>query len=408
MDDARRVAEQAARASYGRSLALLAARSRDVAAAEDALSEAFVSALRTWPEKGVPDNPDAWLMTAARNSMTNRFRHEGVRDRAAAEVERHYQALEVEARDFPDERLKLMFVCAHPAIDAAVRTPLMMQTILGLDAARIASAFLISPATMGQRLVRAKAKIRDAGIRFAVPEADDMPARLGEVLDAIYAAFGQAWDALPGGDEGMADLTAEALFLARLLVELLPQAPEAKGLLALMLYCDARRKARRSPEGHFVPLDEQDPALWDRALIVEAEHMLTEAASAATFGRYQTEAAIQSVHVQRGVTGTTNYAALQSLYGLLIARQPSLGATIGYAGVLLKRERAAEALEWLDGIAADSIGNYQPYWVVRAHCLLAMGRGEEARRATDVSIGLTQDAAVRDYLLRTLVGPLCD
>jgi RNA polymerase sigma-70 factor, ECF subfamily len=405
VDDARRIG--GAR-FLCRLLALLAARSRDVAAAEDALSEAFVSALRTWPEKGVPDNPDAWLMTAARNSMTNRFRHEGVRDRAAAELERHYQALGDAARDFPDERLKLMFVCAHPAIDAAVRTPLMMQTVLGLDAARIASAFLIPPTTMGQRLVRAKAKIRDAGIRFAVPEAHDMPARLGDVLDAIYAAFGQAWDALPGGDEGMADLTAEALFLARLLVELLPQAPEAKGLLALMLYCDARRKARRSPEGHFVPLDEQDPVLWDRALIVEAEYMLTEAAKAATFGRYQTEAAIQSVHIQRGVTGTTNHAALQSLYGLLIARQPSLGATIGYAGVLLKRERAAEALEWLDGIAADSIDNYQPYWVVRSHCLLAMGRGEEARRATDVAIGLTQDAAVRDFLLRTLVGRLRD
>jgi RNA polymerase sigma-70 factor, ECF subfamily len=408
MDDARRVAEQAARASYGRLLALLAARSRDVAAAEDALSDAFLAALKSWPEKGIPQNPDAWLLTAARNGMTNRFRHDGVRERAAAELERHILALAADAQDFPDERLKLMFVCAHPAIDPGIRTPLMMQTVLGLDAARIASAFLISPATMGQRLVRAKAKIRDAGIRFAVPGAGDMPARLGDVLDAIYAAFGQAWDALPGGDEGMADLTAEALFLARLLVELLPQAPEAKGLLALMLYCDARRQARRSPEGHFVPLDEQDPASWNRALIVEAEHMLTEAAKAATFGRYQTEAAIQSVHIQRGYTGTTNYAALQSLYALLVARQPSLGAIIGYAGVLLKREKATEALELLDGLAADSIVSYQPYWVVRAHCLLDMGRGDEARRATDLAIGLTQDAAVRDYLLKTLVGRVRD
>lgn len=401
--DARRVAENAARASYGRLLALLASRSRDLAAAEDALSEAFVAALKSWPESGVPQNPDAWLMTAARNRINNSHRQAQIRAAAMQDIERQYAALAELPGDFPDERLKLLFVCAHPAIDAAIRTPLMMQTVLGLDAARIANAFLTSPTTMGQRLVRAKAKIRDAGICFEVPDPDDMPDRLVDVLDAIYAAFGQAWDDLPGGDDGAVDLTAEAIFLARLLISLLPDDPEAKGLLALMLYCEARRDARRSATGAFVPLDEQDAALWSRDLIVEAEALLTEASQAQHFGRYQTEAAIQSVHVQRPFSGATNYPALRQLYALLVRQHPSLGALIGYAGVLLKLGEPDAALGILDQLPADRIGNHQPYWVMRAHVMLASARTGEAREFTDRAIGLTEDAAMRDYLLKTLI-----
>lgn len=405
--DARRVAENAARASYGRLLALLASRSRDIAAAEDALSEAFVAALKSWPERGVPANPDAWLMTAARNSMSNVHRHNQIRDAASADIERQYATFADLPGDFPDERLNLLFVCAHPAIDAGVRTPLMMQTVLGLDAARIANAFLISPAAMGQRLVRAKSKIRDAGIGFEVPEPEQMPERLMDVLDAIYAAFGQAWDTIAGGDAQAVDLTVEAIFLARLLVSLLPDEPEAKGLLALMLYCEARRDARLSATGDFVPLDEQDPALWSRGLIVEAEALLTEASGARQFGRYQTEAAIQSVHVQRPFFGATNYAALVQLYALLVAHHPSLGALIGYAGVLLKLQDAPQALRLLDDIPAERVVAYQPYWVTRAHALIAVGHSD-ARQAVDRAIGLTQDAASRAYLLKTLVAKLRD
>jgi RNA polymerase sigma-70 factor (ECF subfamily) len=402
--DARRVAENAARASYGRLLALLASRSRDLAAAEDALSDAFIAALKSWPETGVPQNPDAWLMTAARNRMNNSYRQTQARDAAVQDIERQYAALSEMPGDFPDERLKLLFVCAHPAIDPAIRTPLMMQTVLGLDAARIANAFLTSPTTMGQRLVRAKAKIRDAGIRFEVPDPEDTHERLVDVLDAIYAAFGQAWDAVPGGDDGAIDLTAEAIFLARLLVSLLPDDPEAKGLLALMLYCEARRDARRSPDGAFVPLDEQDATLWSREMILEAEALLAEASQVQHFGRYQTEAAIQSVHVQRPFFGATNYRALRQLYALLVRQHPSVGALIGYAGVLLKLEDAGGALGILDQLPADRIGNHQPYWVMRAHVMLALARTGEARVAADRAIGLTEDAAMRDYLLKTLIG----
>lgn len=406
--DARRVAENAARVSYGRLLALLASRSRDLAAAEDALSEAFVAALKNWPESGVPQNPDAWLMTAARNRMNNLYLHIGVQNAAASDLARHYEALCETSDAYPDERLKLLFVCAHPAIDPAMRTPLMMQTVLGLDATRIANAFLTSPTTMGQRLVRAKSKIRDAGIRFEVPDMDIIPERLVHVLDAIYAAFGQAWDAVPGGDDGAVDLTGEAIFLARLLVELIPDDPEAKGLLALMLYCEARREARRSADGAFVPLDEQDASLWSREMIIEAEALLTEAAKAQTFGRYQTEAAIQSVHVQRPFFGATNYEALRQLYALLVSRHLSLGAFIGYAGVLLKLDDAQGALGILDDLPADRIATYQPFWVLRAHVMLALGRTGDARISAERAIGLTEDAALRDYLLKILISKLRD
>lgn len=400
--DARRAAEAAARIAYGRLLASLAAWSRDIAGAEDALAEAFVAALRTWPERGIPDAPDAWLLTAARNHLRNRFRHDGIRAAAAQEIERRHDALS-EAASFPDERLKLLFVCAHPAIDAGVRTPLMLQTVLGLDAARIASAFLVAPAAMGQRLVRAKAKIRDAGLRFEVPEGDALPGRLGDVLDAVYAAFGTGWDAVPGAATGSDDLAQEAIYLGRLLVELLPDEPEAQGLLALMLYCEARRGARRDPKGGFVPLDRQDARLWSRDLIVEAEGLLTAASRAGRFGRYGCEAAIQSVHVQRGVTGRTNHAALELLYDLLAAHAPGTGSTVGRAAAYLARDPSA-ALAQLDAARSPATERYQPWWVTRATALAALGHCDEARDAMKTAIGLTEDAAVRAWLAGVMDG----
>jgi RNA polymerase sigma-70 factor (ECF subfamily) len=265
MEDARRAAERTARASYGRLLALVATRSRDVTAAEDALAHAFAAALAIWPERGVPDRPEAWLLTAARRAIGHGERARRVRDAAQETVEMlHDEASTRGTATFPDERLGLMFVCAHPAIAAEARTPLMLQTVLGLDAARIAAAFLTAPATMSQRLVRAKAKIKAAAIRFALPESEALAERADDVLAAIYAAYGTGWDALAGADEGVRGLTEEAIFLGRLTAAQLPDQPEAKGLLALMLYCEARRSARRTRDGAFVPLDEQDTALWDR------------------------------------------------------------------------------------------------------------------------------------------------
>lgn len=400
--DAHRAAEQAARTSYGRLVAVLAARSQDIMAAEDALSEAFVSALRTWPITGVPHNPDAWLLTAARNRYRNVLRHDGVAAAAAASLALLQDEGGGDASVIPDDRLKLLFVCAHPAIDETVRTPLMLQTVLGLNAVQIGAAFLVAPTTMGQRLVRAKTKIKDAGIRFAVPTAEELPGRLDDVLRAIYAAYGASWDAIPGADEPGRDLAEEALFLSRLLVTLLPGEPEARGLLALLLYCDARRAARRGPGGAFIPLTQQDSRLWSRDQIIEAEHHLTIAARMGVFGRYQCEAAIQSVHIQRPITGRINHAALATLYQLLAQRYPSVGVLVAQAAALVDAGEPTQALGVLSRLVAADISTYQPYWVTLAHTQAALGDHASARQSLEQAIGLTEDPAIRAFLRQAM------
>jgi RNA polymerase sigma-70 factor, ECF subfamily len=396
---ARRAAEAAARGSYGKLLAILAARTRDIAAAEDALADAFAAALAAWEATGVPANPDAWLLTAARNRLANRYRHALVQDAAVVEIERR-QAELGEAGGFPDERLKLLFVCGHPAIDPAIRAPLMLQTVLGLDSARIADAFLVAPAAMAQRLVRAKTKIRAASLRFETPEPEDLADRLSDVLDAVYAAFGTGWDAIDGADERLRGLAEEGIYLGRLLVALLPDDPEAKGLLSLMLFCHARRAARRGPTGAFVPLSRQDHSLWDAPMIAEADALLGAAAKSGVFGRYQCEAAIQSVHAQRPIRGILDHDALEALYGVLAARRPSLGVLVAQAASRLEAGRAAQALAALDELRGPAADRYQPYWVARWRCLEALGRDDEAKAARRIAIGLTEHPAVRDYLLQ--------
>lgn len=395
--DARRAAEQAARASYGRLLSVLAARDRDIAAAEDALSEALLAALRTWPETGVPQNPEGWLVTAARNRRKNEARAQAVRRAAEPDLILQFDMAATEG-PIGDDRLQLMFVCAHPAIDRAARAPLILQTVLGLDAATIARAFLVEPAAMSQRLVRAKARIRDAGLRFAVPAPDEMPERLGAVLDAIYAAFGQGWDNLDTPEAPEA-LTGEALWLARLVVDLMPQEPEPKGLLALMLYCNARRQARRDADGRFVPLDRQDTRLWDRSRIIEAEGLLTTAARASRFGRYQCEAAIQSVHVQRPFTGQLNLAALRTLYDLLVSQSDSIGARISRAVVLAELGEVDHARNELDALPMDRVRNHAPWWVAKSRIATLSRQTDAATEALSVAISLTGDPAVRRFLI---------
>jgi len=396
--EAHRVAEAAARASYGRLVAQLASRSGDLAAAEDALSDAFAAALSTWPTRGVPTNPEGWLPLAARRRAYNRFRHARVEDDATVDLQRLIEARAEAAREvvLVDDRLKLLFVCAHPAIDEAVRTPLMLQTVLGLDAERIGSAFLVAPSTMGQRLVRAKAKIKATRLRFTVPDPEDLPERLHEVLQAVYAAYGTGWDDL-SGTSGRG-LTAEALFLGRLLVSLLPDEPEAQGLLALMLYCEARRDARRDALGRFVPLHAQATERWDRGLIVEAEALLTSASKAGRFGRFQCEAAIQSVHAQRAITGFVQTTALRTLYDLLLVHAPSVGVAVSRAAALLDAGDVETAQAALSALDADDVAAYQPYWVTRAR--LAELTGDLAATAAHLerALGLTEDAAVRAFL----------
>jgi predicted RNA polymerase sigma factor len=401
VSDVRRAAELAARASYGRLLAYLAARSRDVAAAEDALGDAFAAALETWPRVGVPDSPDAWLLVTARRRLIDRARHGGVEAAAAATLRLAAENADVNASgetSFPDERLELLFVCAHPAIDDAARTPLMLQAVLGLDAARIASAFLVAPATMSQRLVRVKAKIRDAGIGFDVPGPEALPERVQSVLDAVYAAFGTGWEDVAGADPRSRGLAEEAIWLGRLVVQLLPDEPEAAGLLALMLHCEARRAARRDASGAYVPLTRQDVTRWSRAMIEDAEHVLAEASRAKRPGRFQLEAAIQSVHVRRATTGRTDWEDIALLYEGLVRIAPTVGARVAQAAALAEARGATAGLSTLEAIPAEAIDTYQPYWALRGHLLRSLGRSDEARDAYARAIGLSEDPAVREFL----------
>lgn len=395
---------RAARDSYGRLIAYLSARSRDVAAAEDALSDAFASALRNWPIHGVPEKPEAWLLTAARRRLIDNLRHSRVHDEsvptlvAAAE---EAQDLSRTNTTFPDERLKLLFVCAHPAIDPGIRTPLMLQTVLGLDATRIASAFLVKPSSMGQRLVRAKTKIRDAGIAFQIPEPEELPSRLESVLEAVYAAYGSGWDDVDGADPRRRGLTAEAIGLGRLLTELCPMEPEALGLLALMLHCEARRDARRGPGGAYVPLSEQDVTLWRRPMMDEAERLLVIAAGTKKLGRFQLEAAIQSVHASRATTGRTAWEEISPLYEALVRCTPRIGALVGRAAAVANVRGEAFAYALLKELPEESINDYQPYWALAAHLLRHMGRRSESEAALARAIGLCEDPSMRAFLLES-------
>jgi len=399
---AHRSADEAARRSYGRLLAILSARTRDIAASEDALHDAFERALERWPHDGIPDRPEAWLLQVARHRSHDAWRHAQVEDAATQSLLVLAQAIEQESEDsgraVPDERLRLLFVCAHPAIDAAARAPLMLQTVLGLDAARIANAFLVAPATLGQRLVRAKSRIRAAGIGFEYPRSDDLPQRLQDVMDGIYAAYGTGWDDVEGADASHRGLTLEAIELGRILCALMPGEPEPRGLLALMLFCESRAQARRDAHGSYVPLDAQEPQRWNDGMRVEAEQQLAQAAAGSAVGAYQLEAAIQSAHTQRRLGSFVPPQALVMLYDGLIALRPSIGAQVSRACALAGAQGAAAGLLALDAIDAAQVASYQPYWAARAHLLGAGGRVDEARAAYARAGGLTAQPAVRAYL----------
>ena len=336
-DDARVAAERAARASYGRILAIIAAATRDLALAEDSLADAFEKALRTWPEAGIPDNPEGWLVTVARNRLRDLLRSPAVRDAApllegVLETDERDAATIVAARDrIPDKRLELLFACAHPAIDPGIRTPLMLQVVLGFDATQIARAFGVEPATMAQRLVRAKRRIRDAGIPFAIPTRQDMPGRRDAVLEAVYGAYAIDWLDSPMASDPVRDSIAdETRWLAVLLASLLETEAESWGLAALLTFAQSRAPARATRP--WPPLDEQDPATWDLELIAEGRMLLRRASALGEpLGRFQLEAAIQAVHCDRARTGTLDAETLVTLYRGLVAIAPTAGARAALA-----------------------------------------------------------------------------
>jgi predicted RNA polymerase sigma factor len=406
---AARSAGVAARDSYGRLLALLAAAASDLAAAEDALGDAFERALRTWPSQGVPGSPDAWLLTVARNRLRDQWK--SARVQRAVPLEAGWDALaqidDIDVDSIPDRRLELMLVCAHPAIERAVRTPLMLNTVLGFTAGQVGRAFSVPPSTMATRLVRAKKRIKAAGIPFRIPDRADLPARMASVLEAVYGAYVIDWATGPQDRQ----LPSEALHLAEVLTTLVPGDPEARGLAALIELSAARAPARADADGRFVPLADQDPSLWNPHLISRAHEHLRAAHAHGQLGRFQLEAAIQAVHCARnhgatkhgarGLDDTTDWPALLALHRILHAVAPSLGSGVALAVVTAEVDGPAAGLAALDALLAEAGQRarlFQPAKAARAHLLDRLGRRQEAAAAYESAISLTHDAAERQYL----------
>ena len=395
--------EAAARQHYGRLLAVLARRTRDPMLAEDVLSEAFASALASWPRTGVPDHPEAWLLATAKNELKQGWRHASMAEARLADVVAEMETLlaqsQAEPSRIPDERLRLLFVCAHPAIDRSVRSALMLQLVLGVDVPRMASAFLLSPATLAQRLVRAKSKIRLAGIDFDEPEPAEYASRVGDVIEAIYGAYSRSRHVADVASVEGESLAAEALHLSAMLVALLPREPEALGLRALLLYVESRRGARFDAAGAFVPLGEQEVARWDSRALGEAEALLSRASEAARPGPMQLEAAIQSAHCARRFGSATPWPVIEVMYRALVTHWPSAGASIGHAVALAETGKAEDAVALLDELRQPNMQAHSPYFAACAHVLALAGRPDEAARDYRRAAGLTAAMPVREWLL---------
>jgi RNA polymerase sigma-70 factor (ECF subfamily) len=394
-----------ARESYGRLVAYLATHTGDLAAAEDALGAAFVAALERWPRTGVPERPESWLLTVARRKLIDSARHAALLDRPEILAALGDGALDqsVPPPALPDERIRLMLVCAHPAIDATIRSALMLQAVLGLEAKAMASAFLVSTETMTKRLVRAKAKIRAAGLRFEEPTASDMPRRLHTLLEAIYAAYFLGREGAVSDGDVHDQLRDEAFYLARVVATALPRAAEALGFLALLTFCEARRPAQVSATGAFVPLLEQDARTWDAALMREGYLLLERAAAQGEIGPFQLEAAIQAAHCYRARAGTVPWGEITRLYQALVIRYPTIGSRVGFAVATAHAEGdPSNGLALLNAIDPQAVRTYQPFWVAMWHLHTLASNRAEARdcllRALSLSTHPRLEAYLRSHL----------
>jgi RNA polymerase sigma-70 factor (ECF subfamily) len=398
MDASASRAAEVARDSYGRLLAILSARTGDIARAEEALAEAFARALETWPARGIPDRPEAWLLAVARNTAANAVARAGQRLAAPVEAADTVEAVmgRIDPDRIPDDRLRLLFVCAHPAIDECLRTPLMLQTVLGLEAVEVARLFLVPPDAMAQRLVRAKRKIREARVPFVLPHLADMPARKQAVFEAVYGAMAADLDGMGAGLPET--IAGEALFLARLLAALMPQDAEALGLAALAAHLAGRAGARRDAAGAYVPLEAQDRHRWNVRLQDEAEALLRRARAAGPVGRYQIEAAIQSAHVAGVKAGRVDWPAIALLHEGLLRIAPSAGAVVAHALAVGLSQGASAGLAALARLDPSLAARFQPALAARAHLLESGGRIAEAAVAYETAIQATRDPAVVAFL----------
>ena len=389
--------ERVFRAEHGRAVAVLVRAFGDVDLAEEAVADAFAAAVEHWSRDGLPPSPAGWVITTARNKAIDRFRKDATRAARHAEVADQGPNERSEELSVDDDELRLIFTCCHPALNRQAQVALTLRLVAGLTTPEIARAFLVSEATLAQRLVRAKAKIRAARIPFRVPEAPELPPRLKAVLAVVYLAFNEGYAASRGPGLTRADLTAEAIRLARELVRLLPDEPEVVGLLALMLLAESRRTARTAADGSFIPLAEQNRQLWNRVLVDEGQRLVRACLVRNAPGPYQIQAAIQAVHADASSVAQTDWGQVVALYDQLLQLDPSPVAALNRAIAVAEVEGPAKGLELVEALELSS---YYLLHAVRADLLGRLGRGAEAMRAYRRAIEATENDAERAWLHR--------